>query len=87
MLYIMQRTQLYLDYDLWNVLHTRARRERTTISDLVRQAVRQRYLGNLEQRRQAMQALVGIRKAGPSDSADSVRNLRRDRRSGRLETP
>ncbi len=80
----MRRTQLYLDDDLWEVLHTRARREGTTISDLVRQAARERYLGNLEKRREAMQALIGISRDRPEFS-DSVRYVRRLRRGSRTE--
>jgi hypothetical protein len=41
---------------------TRARSQRTTVSDLVRQAARERYLPKLDERRAAMQAFVGIRK-------------------------
>ena len=49
----MRRTQLYLDDQLWGALHARARTEKTTVSELVRQAVRERYLGDREQRRAA----------------------------------
>ncbi len=83
----MRRTQLYLDEDLWNALHTRARREGTTISDLVRQAARERYLGDLEERREAMKALVGIwkdRKDIPDSTEEYIRSLRRDTRMERL---
>ena len=80
----MRRTQLYLDDDLWNVLRTRARREGTTVSDLVRQAARERYLGKLQERKQAMQALVGIRK-NRSEFSDSVEYVRRTRRGTRVE--
>ena len=45
---------------LWGALHARARREKTTISALVRQAVRERYLGSREQRMTAMQRFVGV---------------------------
>ena len=85
----MRRTQLYLDDDLWNVLRTRARKEGTTVSDLVRQAARERYLGKLEERREAMQALVGIRKdrSELSDSVEYVRRLRRGSRVERLSKP
>ena len=78
---------MYLDDDLWNALHTRARRERTTISALVRQAARERYLGNLEERRKAMLAFVGIRrdrKDLPDSTEEYVRSLRRDTRLERL---
>jgi hypothetical protein len=83
----MRRTQLYLDDDLWNALHTRARNEGTTISDLVRQAARERYLGNLDQRRKAMESLVGIWKDRtdlPDSTEEYVRSLRRDTRIERL---
>jgi Ribbon-helix-helix protein, copG family len=84
----MRRTQLYLDDDLWKALHARARSQGTTISDLVRQAARERYLGNLEERRKAMEALVGIwrdRTDLPDSTEEYVRNLRRDTRIERLE--
>lgn len=82
----MRRTQLYLDDQLWGALHARAQREKTTISDLVRQAVRERYLGSHEQRRTAMQHFVGIRKSRAErvDSIEEVRQLRRGSRLGRL---
>jgi len=83
----MRRTQLYLDDDLWNTLHTRARSEGTTISALVRQAARERYLGNLDERREAMLAFVGIRKDRkdlPDSTEEYVRSLRRDNRLERL---
>ncbi len=84
----MRRTQLYLDDDLWDALHARARSQRTTISNLVRQAARERYLGNFEERREAMEALVGIWKDRtdlPDSTEDYVRRLRRDTRLERLE--
>jgi Ribbon-helix-helix protein, copG family len=80
----MRRTQLYLDDDLWNALRTRARKEGTTVSDLVRQAARERYLGKLEERREAMQALVGLRK-DRSEFSNSVNYVRRLRRGSRVE--
>ncbi len=61
----MRRAQLYLDDDLWGALHRLARRDNTTISELFRQAVRERYLGDLEQRKSAMQAFVGTRMGRP----------------------
>jgi hypothetical protein len=81
----MRRTQLYLDDDLWKALHARARKEETTVSNLVRQAARERYLGKLDERREAMQALVGLRK-DRSEFPNSVQYVRRLRRgSSRLE--
>lgn len=81
----MKRTQLYLDDDLWEALHAQARREGTTLSYLVRQAARDRFLGKFDQRRAAMQALVGIRKdRQPIPTDEYLRSLRRGRRIERL---
>lgn len=82
----MRRTQLYLDDHLWNALHARARGRKTTISELVREAVRERYLGRQDEQRKAMQEFVGIRKghSEPLDAAQYVRGLRRGDRLERL---
>ena len=82
----MRRTQLFLDDQLWEALHARARSEKTTISALVRQAARERYLGRQESRMAAMQGLVGIRRsrARATDSSEEVRELRRGSRFDRL---
>ena len=86
MLYIMRRTQLFLDDDMWNVLHSRASSQGTTVSELVRQAIREKYLGNLDERREAMQAFIGIRKDRTDlpDTEEYVRGLRRGHRIERL---
>jgi metal-responsive CopG/Arc/MetJ family transcriptional regulator len=83
-MYIVRRTQLYLDDQLWGALHARARREKTTVSELVRQAVRERYLGDREQRRAAMQQFVGVRQSR-AQGADSREEVRRLRRGSRLD--
>lgn len=80
----MRRTQLYLDEQLWGALHTRARIEKTTISELVRQAARDRYIGNVETRIDAMRGFVGIRKSRP-DTVDSSREVRQLRMGSRLD--
>ena len=80
----MRRTQLYLDEGLWHALHARAQTSGTSISELVRQAVRERYLGKLEEREKAMQEFVGIRKTR-HDNADTEAYVRRLRRGIRLE--
>ncbi len=67
----MKRTALYLDDQLWNSLHFRASAQGASISELVREAVRERYFGNLEERKEAMQAFIGIRKER-ADAPDST---------------
>ncbi len=85
----MRRTQLYLDDQLWDALHARARSEGTTISHLVREVARERYLGQLQGRGDAMRAFVGIRQGGTDlpDTAEYVRGLRRGKRMERLAKP
>jgi hypothetical protein len=82
----MRRTQLYLDDHLWNALHSRAESRKTTVSQLVREAVRERYLGKQDQQMKAMQEFVGIGKehSEPLDAVEYVQTLRRGDRLDRL---
>ena len=82
----MKRTQLYLDEDLWNILHVSAERSGTSVSELVREAVRERYLGKLDARAKAMRAVIGIRSELDRDSTAEVRSLRKGSRLERLAT-
>lgn len=78
---------MYLDDHLWNALHANARQRGTTISELVRETVRERYLGPQSERMKAMQEFVGIGKERPAmDAAKLVRRLRRGSRLDRLDT-
>jgi hypothetical protein len=83
----VRRTQLYLDDQLWNALHARARTEKTTISELVRQAVRDRYFNGRDRQAKAMRDFVGIRKdrAESFDTAEYIRDLRAGTRLDRLK--
>jgi hypothetical protein len=82
----MRRTQLYLDDHLWSALHARARSRKTTVSALVREAVRERYLGRSDEQMKAMREFVGIRKerSAPVDAVEYVRSLRQSDRLDRL---
>jgi hypothetical protein len=86
MLYIMRRTQLYLDDDLWNALHAQASLAGTSVSELVRTAARERYMRNHEERRAAMMGIVGLWKDRTDlpDTETYIRNLRDDDRLERL---
>ena len=75
-----------MNEDIWKALHIRARQRKTTISDLVRQAVREKYGNSSADRKQAMQALVGLwkeRKDLP-DTEQYVRQLRKGKRLRRI---
>ena len=76
--------QLYLDDRLWNALRAQARSRKTTVSELVREAVRERYLSRHDRKRQAMQEFVGIRKER-SECFDAVEYVRTIRRGDRLD--
>ena len=81
MLCIVRQTQLYLDEELWKRLHVLARQSH------VRTAVREKYLGGAEARKEALLAAIGMwRDRGDiPDSAAYVRGLRRGTRLRRLE--
>ena len=82
----MRRTQLYLEEDLWEALKVQSRQSRLTVSELVRQAVRSRYLDQTAKRKQAMMAFAGIRRGRPEfgDAGAYIRKLRRGSRMDRL---
>lgn len=79
----MRRTQLYLQENLWKTLHVRSRQQGTTISELVRRAVREKYGNSSANRREAMQALAGLRKNRPG-LPPTDRYLRKLRKGQRL---
>jgi hypothetical protein len=82
----MKRTQLYMEEDVWNVLQIQAKESRTTISELVRQAVREKYLNNKSKRREALLSAIGIWKDRTDlpDTETYVRSLRNDKRLKRI---
>jgi plasmid stability protein len=82
----MRRTQLYLDDDISKALHIQARQVGTSISELVRQTLRDRYGNSPENRRRAMQDWVGIWQSRKDllDSETYVRRLRKGTRLRRI---
>lgn len=71
---------------MWEALHIRARQSGTTVSELVRQAVRDKYAIRQAHRQEAMRALAGIwrdRQDLP-DTETYVRRLRRGKRLRRI---
>lgn len=85
----MRRTQLYLEEDLWKALHVQAGHLGVTISELVRQAVRDRYLSSASRRGQAMEDVIGLWKDRDDlpRTEKYVRELRRGNRRKRLIEP
>jgi hypothetical protein len=71
----MRRTQLYLGDRLWSALHASARSRKTTIAELVREAIRERYPGKRDEQMKAMQEFAGVRE----ERSDPRRGGRIDR--------
>jgi hypothetical protein len=82
----MRRTQLYLQENIWKTLHLRSRQQGTSISELVRQAVREKYGNSPVSRKEAMQALVRLRKHRRDLPATEtyIRKLRKGKRLRRI---
>lgn len=82
----MRRTQLYLEDDLWKTLHILARQSRSTVSELVRRAVREKYLGDAARRKEALLSAVGLWKDRTDlpDTETYVRSLRKGDRLKRI---
>ena len=81
--------QFYLDDEILDALREQARNEKTSVSALVRNILRERYLTPTvasEQRRTALMGIVGIWK-NRTDLPDTdayIRNLRRGTRRQRV---
>jgi macrodomain Ter protein organizer (MatP/YcbG family) len=89
MLFIMKRMQIDLSEGIWNVLRVRSQQQGTTISELIRQAVRDKYGSPRASRKQAMQAVVGLRRNRKDlpDSETYARRLRKGKRLGSIVSP
>lgn len=87
----MKRTQLYIDEGLFEMLANLSRKQKTTISDLVRKAIEKVY-GKSKKKddfQKALKASFGIWKnrkdLPPTD--EYIRHLRKDTRAERLGFP
>jgi hypothetical protein len=85
-MYIVKRTQLYLEDELWKTLHIAARQSRRTVSDLVRETLREKYLGQGVKRKEALLSAVGLWKDRTDlpSTRSYVRGLREDDRLKRI---
>ena len=82
----MRRTQLYLEENLWEILQVQSRHSGVTMSELVREAVRDKYMGPAARRKEIFEAFIGSRQDRPefADGAKYVRTLRSGSRLDRL---
>lgn len=81
----MRRTQLYLDEEMARTLATLSRRKGTTVSQLVRESVKEKYMGQKEMDKASLaRQLSGIWRAR-TELKDVDRAIRRLRRGTRLK--
>jgi len=83
-IYIMRRTLLYLEDDLWKTLHILARQSQSTVSELVRRALREKYLDDAATRKEALLSAVGLWK-DRTDLPDTETYIRRLRKGASLK--
>ena len=85
----MIRTQLYLDDDIHAHLRDLARRQGRTVSDLVREALKRVYgPADRDERKTTLEGIGGLWRDRDDlgDTAEYVRDLRRDTRRRRHRT-
>lgn len=83
----MKRTQLYLDEDIARSLQTLSRQKGTTVSELVRTSLRERYMPGKDLDRVALaRDLTGIwrNRRDQKDIETTIRKLRKGSRLKRL---
>jgi hypothetical protein len=75
-----------MEEDVWKTLHILARQSRSTVSELVRNAVREKYLGDADRRKQTLLSAVGLWKdrADLPDTQTYIRSLRKGERLKRI---
>lgn len=85
-IYIVKRTQLYLDEAVWKALQIHARQSHCTISELVREAVREKFLDSTVKRKEALLSAIGIWKDRTDlpETSVYIRRLREDDRLKRF---
>jgi hypothetical protein len=86
MKYIVKRTQLYMEEDVWKTLEMTAREQRCSISGLVRRAGREKYVSSPSRKSELLKAIVGIwRDRNDLGRGDAfVRKLRKGERLRRI---
>ena len=82
-----KRTQILLDDDLWGILIDLAKRKDTSVGELIRVAIKEKYKEEklLQQRKEAVRAILSFREkygkklAKGEDSTMIVRKMRNER--------
>lgn len=79
-IYIMKRTQIYIDEDMYSALKRKVEMKNTTISEVVRECVQETLMKDTEKILKALDEICGMWKKRKIDVKGFIRTLRRDRR-------
>lgn len=71
-----RRLQVLIDQDRWSRLERESGRRGVPVAVLVREAIDQRFPGDAEQRRHALQAVLDAEPMAVPDAADLIEELR-----------
>ena len=78
----MRRTQLYIDEETYRILKRESRLRKVSLSELVRQAVRESFRKREEKLLSAIDEVSGIWRGRDFDVDDYIRERREDREIG-----
>ncbi len=80
----MKRTQLYLDDETAKILSALSRQKERTVSDLVRESLREKYLSGKELDKGSLAGQIGGIWKNRKDIDLTIRRLRKGKRMKRL---
>lgn len=81
----MRRTQLYLDEEMGRILAVLSRQKGTTVSELVRESIREKYMSKREVDKVSLARQLSGIWGHREDLTDIDRTIRRLRRGARLK--
>lgn len=75
----MKRTQIYIDEDTFDYLKMESKIKGVTISEVIRESIKDRRVQNTEKILTALNAVAGVWKNRRFDTEKYIRGLRKDR--------
>ena len=75
----MKRTQIYIDEEILDYLKMESKIKGVTISEIIRESIKDRKTQNTEKLLNALDAVAGIWKRRRFDTEKYIRRLRKDR--------
>jgi hypothetical protein len=75
----MKRTQIYIDEKTFDYLKTESKLKGVTISDVIRESIRDRRLQSTKRIIAALESVAGVWKNRGIDTEKYIRRLRKDR--------